>query len=287
VGKRTAAGPSLRTAPRANGRGVRRLLPAVGVPVAVAGIALAIASGTGPAPDASDAGTDGVRAAGIPDPVEPAFVPGPPRPLGSQRDVSWYSPVRHATRAHAAPAPGSRIVARLSTRTPEGTRNIVLVLGRRKGADGRLWMRVRLPVLPNNTTGWLPRRALGGYAAVRTRLVIDLDRLTATLHRGGHPIFRAPVGVGRTGSPTPRGEFYIRNRLTKYATPFYGPLAFGTSARSSVLTDWPAGGFVGIHGTNRPDLLPGHVSHGCIRMRNADILELARVMPVGTPLTIR
>ena len=72
-----------------------------------------------------------------------------------------------------------------------------------------------------------------------------------------------------------------------YASPFYGPVAFGTSARSEVLTDWPAGGFVGIHGTNRPELLPGRVSHGCIRLRNQDILRLARLLPVGTPLTIR
>jgi len=74
---------------------------------------------------------------------------------------------------------------------------------------------------------------------------------------------------------------------TSSSSPFYGPVAFGTSARSEVLTDWPAGGFVGIHGTNRPDLLPGRVSHGCIRLRNQDILRLARLLPVGTPLTIR
>jgi lipoprotein-anchoring transpeptidase ErfK/SrfK len=141
--------------------------------------------------------------------------------------------------------------------------------------------------VPNGTTGWIPRGALGGYQAVRTRLVVDLDRLEATLYRAGRRIFRAPVGVGETESPTPEGEFYIRNKLTRYADPFYGPLAFGTSARSRVSSDWPAGGFVGIHGTNHPELIPGRVSHGCIRLRNQDILELAQLMPVGTPLTIR
>jgi lipoprotein-anchoring transpeptidase ErfK/SrfK len=54
-----------------------------------------------------------------------------------------------------------------------------------------------------------------------------------------------------------------------------------------VLTDWPDGGFVGIHGTNEPELIPGAISHGCIRLRNVDILRLSRLMPVGTPLTIR
>ena len=122
---------------------------------------------------------------------------------------------------------------------------------------------------------------------VRTRLVVDLDGLRATLLRDRRPIFQAPIGVGEAAWPTPTGEFYIRNRLTNYDNPFYGPLAFGTSARSAVLTDWPDGGFVGIHGTNQPELLPGRVSHGCIRMRNEDILELGRLMPIGTPVTVR
>ncbi|MBD0317908.1 MAG: L,D-transpeptidase [Thermoleophilia bacterium] len=171
--------------------------------------------------------------------------------------------------------------------TPEGTSNIVLVLGRRVDEGGRLWIRVRLPVLGRPNTGWVAREALGGYGTVTTHLVVDLESLRATLFRNGREIFRADVGVGKPFWPTPRGEFYIRNRLTGYASPMYGPLAFGTSARSRVLTDWPAGGFVGIHGTDRPDLLPGRVSHGCIRMRNSDILRLSRLMPVGTPLTIR
>ena len=82
-------------------------------------------------------------------------------------------------------------------------------------------------------------------------------------------------------------EAYIRNVLTSFSSPFYGPVAFGTSARSSVLTDWPGGGFIGIHGTNAPELLPGRISHGCIRLRNEDIVRLWKLMPVGTPLTIQ
>jgi lipoprotein-anchoring transpeptidase ErfK/SrfK len=161
------------------------------------------------------------------------------------------------------------------------------VLGRAEDDVGRTWIRARLAVLPNNTTGWLPRAALGGYTRVSTHLVIDIDSLTATLLRRGSPIFQADVGVGTPQWPTPRGKFFIRNKLTAYSSPFYGPLAFGTSARSERLTDWPAGGFVGIHGTNRPELVPGRVSHGCVRMRNDDILALGRLMPVGTPVTVR
>ena len=78
----------------------------------------------------------------------------------------------------------------------------------------------------------------------------------------------------------------VREILTGFTDPMYGPVAFGTSARSAHATDWPAGGFVGIHGTDRPDLLPGRVSHGCIRLRNADVLALDRLMPVGTPVQV-
>ena len=135
--------------------------------------------------------------------------------------------------------------------------------------------------------GWLARSALGGYEEVHTRLIVDRARLTLTLLRNGRAVFRAPVGIGRAATPTPAGAFYVRDRLRRYASPFYGPVAFGTSAQSATLTDWPAGGYVGIHGTNQPGLVPGRISHGCIRLRNADILRLARLLPVGTPLEIR
>jgi lipoprotein-anchoring transpeptidase ErfK/SrfK len=163
----------------------------------------------------------------------------------------------------------------------------VPVLRSRTDAEGGVWIEVRLPILPNGRIGWVQRRSLGGYETVNTHLFIDRGHLRAILYRGGRAVFTAPVGIGVDSSPTPAGEFMIRNELTRYANPFYGPVAFGTTARSAVLTDWPAGGFVGIHGTDEPGLIPGRVSHGCIRMRNHDILRLAALMPVGTPLTIR
>jgi hypothetical protein len=223
----------------------------------------------------------------LPPPVRPAFVPVRPRLLREGPVPARWAPVLARTEARAGPRAGAAAVAALDRTTPEGTTNIVLVLGTREDRSGRVWSRVSLPVLPNGTAGWVPRTALGGYVLVRDRLVVDLEHLQLVLLRDGKAVFRAPVGVGRPESPTPRGQFYIRDRLTRYSSPFYGPLAFGTSARSATLTDWPAGGFVGIHGTSEPQLLPGWVSHGCIRLRNPDILRLGRLMPVGTPLTIR
>jgi lipoprotein-anchoring transpeptidase ErfK/SrfK len=213
-------------------------------------------------------------------------VPRPER-LRRDRHLSIWSTVRRSGLARSTPHSDAPVVARVRTRTPEGTDNTLLILDRVSDPRGRVWVRARLPVLPAGTTGWLPRAAIGGYRLARTHLVIDLRRLSATLLRDGHRILRAPVGVGQPRWPTPRGRFYIRNKLVRYRSSFYGPLAFGTSARSNVLTDWPGGGFVGIHGTDRPDLIPGRISHGCIRMRNSDIVRLGRLMSVGTPLTIR
>jgi hypothetical protein len=213
-------------------------------------------------------------------------VPLPER-LGRDRHLSIWSTVRRAGPARGAPRRRARPVAWIGTRTPEGTDNVLLILDRLRDARGRGWVRARLPMLPNGTTGWLPRTAIGGYRFVWTHFVVDLRRLRATLLRNGHRILEAPVGVGRGRWPTPPGRFFVRNKLASYRSSFYGPIAFGTSARSSVLDDWPGGGFVGIHGTDRPDLIPGRISHGCIRMRNHDIVRLGRLMPVGTPITIR
>jgi hypothetical protein len=228
---------------------------------------------------AIDAGYEGLPAA-----PKPAFRIPTPRPLATS-SVSTWSAVARAVPAYSAPSFESTALTRLATTTPERTANVVLVVGRSQDASGRVWARVQLPILPNGSVGWVPRSALSGYHLVRTRLVVDRRRLEATLWVGRRVAFRAPVGIGRPESPTPAGRFYVRNRIRSLGA-FYGPVAFGTSARSDVLTDWPAGGYIGIHGTSKPWLIPGRISHGCIRMRNVDILRLARLMPVGTPLTI-
>jgi lipoprotein-anchoring transpeptidase ErfK/SrfK len=223
----------------------------------------------------------------LPKPVPPAFVPSNPRPLSERAPGSHWAPVQHSVAARRAPSSSASVVTRLTTKTPEGTANIVSVIGTRWATNGGLWVHVSLPVLPNGTTGWIPRRAVGGYGFVATHLVVDRERFQMILYRGHRAIFQADIGIGKPWSPTPAGTFYIRDKVTDFDNPFYGPVAFGTSARSNTLTDWPGGGFIGIHGTNEPGLLPGEISHGCIRLTNHNIIKLARLMPVGTPVSIR
>jgi lipoprotein-anchoring transpeptidase ErfK/SrfK len=253
----------------------------LGAAVAVAGVLIAVVVAVA-LPDGS---------AG-PSPTKPSLPP-PPRPAFAPKNVALgpdpvalWAPVRTSVSPRVSPTQ-PRVVGDIPRRTPEGTTNIVLVLGDAKRVAGKLWVTVRFPGRPDDARGWVPRSVLGGYTPVRTQLVVDRARLTATLVQGRRPVFRTRVGIGTSSAPTPGGQFYVRNQLSRYRSPFYGPIAFGTTARSAGLSDWPAGGFVGIHGTNRPDLIPGRVSHGCIRMANADIVRLARLMPIGTPLTVR
>ena len=257
-----------------------------GVVAAFVAVAVVLGLSESASRSGPNAAPGGKLAVALPAPVKPAFTVPTPRPLTTPPAASLWASVTQPVVARAAPRADARAIARLELETPEGTSNLVLLVNGTE-IDGRRWLRVRLPILPNNTTGWVPRSALGGLVPVDTRLVVDLMRLKAELFRHGRLVFAAPVGVGTSQAPTPRGSFYIRNRLTSFSSSFYGPVAFGTSARSAVLTDWPDGGYIGIHGTNAPELIPGRVSHGCIRMRNDDILRLASLMPVGTPLLIR
>ncbi len=270
---------------------VRRLLAHVAV-LAGAAIALAACGGSGPAARGGAAAAAAPSSASARDPLV-GLPPVPasaldiraPEPLADEHVTTW-APVLRRVVARSRPATDARSVVTVAARTPEETGNIVAVLGRRT-VGASLWVKVRTASLPNGLVGWVPRQALGGYQTVDTHLVVDRAARSVTLLRAGRPVFTAPVGVGRDATPTPAGEFYVRDVLHQYASPTYGPVAFGTSARAATLTDWPAGGFVGIHGTDQPDLLPGAVSHGCIRLRNADILRLERLLPVGTPITIR
>jgi lipoprotein-anchoring transpeptidase ErfK/SrfK len=162
------------------------------------------------------------------------------------------------------------------------------VLESRLDEDEAVWLKIRVPGRPNGRTGWVREEQLSNLKAIETRLTIDRTKLRATLRKRGRKIWSSPVGVGARGTITPKGRFWIRERLSNLGgSPIYGPWAFGTSAYSDTLTDWPGGGVVGIHGTNQPELIPGRPSHGCVRVPNAKIRRLAKLMPVGTPILIR
>jgi lipoprotein-anchoring transpeptidase ErfK/SrfK len=200
--------------------------------------------------------------------------------------LAHWAPVVSDVYAHRAPNRLAPVVAQITTLTGDETQNIVLILKQLNLTPTQTGYDARLAILPNDSTGWVPRSALGNVYAVTTHLYINQKTFTATLKRGGVTIFTTRVGVGEPYWPTPAGQFYIRDRLTDFKNPAYGPLAFGTSGRSPVLTEWPGGGFVGVHGTDLPSIIPGRISHGCIRMTNPSILALGKLISVGTPVTV-
>jgi hypothetical protein len=206
--------------------------------------------------------------------------------LSDLRTVShWAYPTAEAP-IHASPSAHASTVGRLRFLTVDGQAELYVALDSER-ASGRTWIRIEVPGRPNGRTGWVPRGALGTLNEVDGYLLIDKRSLRATLFRDGHAIFDAPVGVGKSSTVTPSGRFYVLEKLVTANTPVYGPLALGTSAYAPSLSEWPGGGVVGIHGTDEPQLIPGRPSHGCIRLRNADIERLWSLVKLGTPIDIR
>jgi L,D-transpeptidase catalytic domain len=189
--------------------------------------------------------------------------------------------------AYSQPASKARRVGSLRFITEDGFPEVYVVVASVQDARGRTWVRLRLPQRPNNVTGWVLRSSLGDFHVVHTKLVVNRRTLRLTLYDHGHPVFRARVGVGKPSTPTPPGSFWIREKFRVVGSPLYGARSMGTAAYSTTLNDWPGGGIVGLHGTSEPGLIPGRPSHGCIRLKNRDIVRLYRLAPVGTPLLIK
>jgi hypothetical protein len=198
----------------------------------------------------------------------------------------WAHPVRRDP-IRFLPTPDARKIVGTHFLTEDGFPEVYPILRSWRDSKWHTWLKVRIPMRPNGRTGWVRRSALGPYFRVRTVLVVVRGKLRATLYRRGRPIWRAPVGIGKPSTPTPAGRFWIREKFrTSDPGGLYGPVAFGSSDYS-VLSDWPGGGIIGIHGTSEPSLIPGRPSHGCIRVRNRAVRRLWSLMPIGTPMLIR
>jgi lipoprotein-anchoring transpeptidase ErfK/SrfK len=146
---------------------------------------------------------------------------------------------------------------------------------------------VALPIRPNGRTAWV-RAADVRLSRVDYRVDVDLTRHRVTVRRGDRVVVRSAAGVGRSLTPTPSGTYYV-TALLKQPDPtgIYGPYAFALSGHSTVLDEFAGGnGRIGLHGTNNPSGIGSDVSHGCIRVPNAVIRRLARMLPLGTPVRI-
>ncbi|GAB6098318.1 hypothetical protein JCM16358_01970 [Halanaerocella petrolearia] len=92
-----------------------------------------------------------------------------------------------------------------------------------------------------------------------------------------------PIVVGGAESPTPVGEFRIKNkvRLTGKQKKIYGQYWIGIDL-------WTKGGSYGIHGITNTDLdIVEQYSKGCIRMKNKDLKQLYDFIPIKTKIVIK
>lgn len=247
----------------------------------------ALASGTSSAPASASAPTEsnpaGSTAGGgtLPGSSPTAVV----ATLSNLKTLSRWAYPQAAAAIREFPAPHSRTVGYLQFLTPDGQAEVYVAL-RSYSLDGQSWIEIPVPGRPNGKKGWVPAGALGEMHVTHEYIRVDREKPNITLYKDGHAIWSAPVGVGRPSLPTPAGHFYVMEKLQSVGDSAYGPYAFGTSAYAPTLSEWPGGGVVGIHGTDEPQLIPGYPSHGCIRLRNADIVHLYGLVEVGTPIEI-
>ena len=186
-------------------------------------------------------------------------------------------------RVRAWPSATAPVIKRIPQFRRDFRRSVVLAIAD-AALGGRRWLQVQVPSRPNGRTGWVPASAVR-VAPTRRLIVIDRSERSLRLYVKGKLRYLTRVAVGRPGMETPLGGFYVQARY-RPLEPFLGAFAFETSAYSK-LSEWPGGGIVGIHGWNDPSVLGTAASHGCVRVSNAGIRALRRLVPVGTPITIK
>ncbi len=226
------------------------------------------------------AGAGGATAASPP----AATAPAPPTSR-----LAWVARPLATTVARAAPRRSARkrIVVRPNAPFYGGATQLLVT--RTLMVDGERWLEVLLPMRPNGTRGWI-RADVTRLRTTTVRIVVSLSARRLTLYRANRILLRAPVAIGQASTPTPRGRlFAIAERIPTH-TPgaFLGPFVFPLTGYSETLNEFAGGdGRVAIHGTSLPKLIGTRASHGCIRMRNADVIRLSRIVRAGTPVAIR
>lgn len=190
------------------------------------------------------------------------------------------------------PHPGAGPILRLlATRTSwSGAPQQLLVLDSRAGADGRPWLRVRLPGRPNGSSGWIRRDRVVVHR-VPWWIDVSLSRRLVQVFRNGSLVRRFSAVIGAMTTPTPIGLYAVYEADPQpSARDFVGSWVIQLTAFSDVLDNYGGGpGRVAIHGrggASLADPLGTARSHGCIRVDNLHVQWLARSVPAGTPVRI-
>ncbi len=232
--------------------------------------------GTAPAPEAAPGTAD-------PAAEQPASPLAPPTSKSS-----WAGRLLVVSTARATPSPTGKGLRLLQPIAPLGAGSVWLQVRGVKVVDGVRWVKVLIPVRPNGSQAWV-RASDMTFRRLRVRVVVDLSDRRLYVYRKGRRIASFPVAVGAPSTPTPRGRFALAEEIqTGDPSGFLGPIVMPLTSFSNVLNEYAGGnGRVAIHGTSQPSLIGQRVSHGCIRMTNADIRRLSRWVRPGVSVTVR
>jgi lipoprotein-anchoring transpeptidase ErfK/SrfK len=146
------------------------------------------------------------------------------------------------------------------------------------------------PDRPSTTTADLKRR----YGTV---LTVDRSGLKLRLFKRLKLSKTYGIAIGAAGFDTPSGVFTIQSKQVDPTwhvpnSPWAGSLAGqtipGGAPNNPLKARWlGVNGSVGIHGTAEEWSIGSRASHGCIRMRVADVIDLYPRVPMGTSILIK
>ena len=122
------------------------------------------------------------------------------------------------------------------------------------------------------------------------------DAQTVRVFKKGDVVATYRVAVGSDEFPTPRGRFAVDRKETnpvwnvpnsEWAGDLAGKRIPGGDPRNPLVARWVGiSGPVGFHGTKDLGSIGSRASHGCVRMRPGDVIDLHDRVEVGTPILI-
>jgi lipoprotein-anchoring transpeptidase ErfK/SrfK len=131
----------------------------------------------------------------------------------------------------------------------------------------------------------------------RTILTVDRTHFKLRYFRNLKPRKVYDVAVGMPGHETPTGRHTIVNKAVNpvwtapdepWAGAYRNEVVEGGAPENPLKARWMGiGGGVGIHGTDAEASIGTAASHGCIRMRVPDVIDLYRAVPVGSTVLIK
>lgn len=129
--------------------------------------------------------------------------------------------------------------------------------------------------------------------AQRPELIVDLSDRRLYLYQGSTLKKSYPIGIGQAGWETPLGVFQVmdKQKLPTWKHPLTGKIV-PPGEDNPLGVAWIGFWFndryqIGFHGTAIESDLGEAISHGCVRLRNTDILELYAQVEEGWVVTVR